>query len=359
MTKQPARFHFASAPDSWGVLDYPGPSWEQSYGNMLDEMVIAGYTGTELGPYGFLPTDSKVLENELTQRKLKLLGSFVPAALSDPASTKVVVDHVRKVGGLLAALGAPFLVLADAQSEERDRIAGRVPADGSKGWNANQWKQVAKVVAEAAQVTEDFGLDLVFHPHVSTYVETMKETEQFFDVTAATGIGLCLDTGHCAYAGGDSADEAEKYRDLLRFVHIKDVNETVLAEARRKELNFEQAIELNAFTIIGQGSIDFKEFFRVLEKNGYSGWMVVEQDVKFGADQSPASRKRRRQSPLPGTRRRRIGILGRRSWGESTLLATNPAAPHPSVGYRGSAGSRFRSHVGLTCMRSATIRLGP
>src|SRR5277367_2260070 len=141
-------------------------------------MDVAGYTGAELGPYGFYPTDPQVLEPELTQRKLKLLGSFVPAVLSDPASTKVVVEHIRKVGGLLAALGAPFLVLADAQSEERDRIAGRVPADGSKGWNADQWKQVAKVVSEAAAVTSEFGLDLVFHPHVSTHVETAAETEQ-------------------------------------------------------------------------------------------------------------------------------------------------------------------------------------
>jgi inosose dehydratase len=283
MTQDPSRFKFASAPDSWGVLDYPGPSWEQSYQKMLDEMVVAGYTGTELGPYGFYPTDPQVLEPELTQRKLKLLGSFVPAVLSDPASTKVVVEHIRKVGGLLAALGAPFLVLADAQSEERDRIAGRVPADGSKGWNAEQWKQVGRVVAEAAKVTQDFGLDLVFHPHISTYVETAAETEQFYDVTSATGIGLCLDTGHCAYAGDDSAEEAEKYRDILRFVHIKDVNEKVIAEVRRTEMNFEQAIEANAFTIIGQGSIDFPQFFQVLQKNGYSGWMVVEQDVKFGA----------------------------------------------------------------------------
>lgn len=283
MTQPPSRFKFASAPDSWGVLDYPGPSWEQSYQKMLDEMVMAGYTGTELGPYGFYPTDPNVLEPELNRRKLKLLGSFVPAVLSDPASTKVVVEHIRKVGGLLAALGAPFLVLADAQSEERDRIAGRVPADGSQGWNAEQWKQVGRVVAEAAKVTQDFGLDLVFHPHISTFVETMEETEQFFDVTSATSIGLCLDTGHCAYAGGDSAEEAEKYRDLLRFVHIKDVNQTVLGEVRRTEMNFEQAIAANAFTIIGQGSIDFPQFFRVLQKNGYSGWMVVEQDVKFGA----------------------------------------------------------------------------
>jgi inosose dehydratase len=287
MTKPSSRYNFASAPDSWGVLDYPGPSWEQSYQKMLDEMVVAGYTGTELGPYGFLPTDPTVLGGELAQRKLKLLGSFVPAVLSDPASSKVVVEHVRKVGGLLAALGAPFLVLADAQSDERDRIAGRVPADGSKGWSAEQWKQVAKVVAEAAAVTNEFGLDLVFHPHISTYVETPEETEQFFDVTSASKIGLCLDTGHCLYAGGDPVAEAEKYRDILRFIHIKDVNNSILEEVRRKEMNFEQAIEANAFTIIGQGSIDFPKFFQVLEKNNYSGWLVVEQDVKFGATVLP------------------------------------------------------------------------
>ena len=123
MTARSSRFKFASAPNSWGVLDYPSPSWDQSYQKMLDEMVSAGYTGTELGPYGFLPPDAKVLEGELSQRQLKLLGSFVPVVLSDPGSTKVVVDQIRIVGGLLAALGAPFLVLADAQSEERDRIA--------------------------------------------------------------------------------------------------------------------------------------------------------------------------------------------------------------------------------------------
>jgi len=282
-----SRFKFASAPDSWGVLDYPGPSWEQSYQKMLDEMVIAGYTGTELGPYGFFPTDPAVLGKELTQRNLKLLGSFVPVVLSDPASAKVVVEHIRKVGGLLAALGAPFLVLADAQSDERDRIAGRVPTDGSKGWNAEQWKQVAKVVSEAAAVTSEFGLDLVFHPHLSTYVETPEETEQFYDATAGSNIGLCLDTGHCLYSGGDPVAEAEKYRDILRFVHLKDVSEKVLVEVRRKEMNFEQAIEANVFTIIGQGSIDFPEFLRVLGKNDYAGWMVVEQDVKFGATRIP------------------------------------------------------------------------
>jgi inosose dehydratase len=282
-----SRFHFACAPDSWGVLDYPGPSWDQSYEKMLDEMVWAGYTGTELGPYGFFPTDPAVLKPQLDKRKLKLLGSFVPVVLSDPASAGVAVEHIRKVGDLLATLKAPFLVLADAQSDERNRISGRVPRDGSAGLSAAQWKNVAHVVEEAAKVSAEFGLDLVFHPHVATYVETPEECERFFDVTSHTGIGLCLDTGHCEYGHGDTVTEAAKFASVLRFLHIKDVDKKILEESRRKKLTFEEAIEDKVFTIIGQGSIDFPGLFRLLEKNNYSGWMVIEQDVKFGATVTP------------------------------------------------------------------------
>jgi len=280
-------FNFASAPDSWGVLDYPGPSWNQSYEKMLDEMVAAGYTGSELGPYGFFPTDPAVLKPQLDKRKLKLLGSFVPVVLSDPASAGIAVEQIRKVGNLLAALKAPFLVLADAQSEERNRISGRVPADDSAALTAAQWKNVAHVVEQAAKVASEFGLDLVFHPHVATYVETPKECERFFDVTSHTGVGLCLDTGHCVYGHGDAIAEADKFRSVLRFIHIKDVDAKVLEQSRRKKHTFEEAIEEKVFTVIGKGSIDFPGFFRLLVKNNYSGWMVVEQDVKFGATPIP------------------------------------------------------------------------
>ena len=283
MTDLKSRFHFACAPDSWGVLDYPGPSWEQSYEKMLDEMVEAGYTGTELGPYGFFPTDPAVLKPQLQKRNLQLLGSFVPVVLSDPASANLAVEHIRKVGDLLATLKAPFLVLADAQSDQRNRLSGRVPKDGSAGLTPAQWKNVAHVVEQAAKVCAEFDLDLVFHPHVATYVETPEECERFFDVTSHTGIGLCLDTGHCEYGGGDTVTEAAKFASVLRFLHIKDIDRKILEEARRRKLTFEEAIEEKVFTIIGQGAIDFPGLFRLLEKNNYSGWMVIEQDVKFGA----------------------------------------------------------------------------
>ena len=282
MNRLDQRFLFASAPDSWGVLDYPGPSWEQSYEKMLDEMVEAGYSGTELGPYGFFPTDADVLQAQLKKRKLNLLGSFVPVKLGDPASGRAVLERIHQVGKLLATLKAPFLVMADDQSVERNRFSGRAHDADCPVLTPEQWRHVGKLVADAEKVANEFGLDLVFHPHVATYVETPEECERFFDATSHTNVGLCLDTGHCVYGLGDSVREAEKFKSKLRFVHLKDCNEKVLKEARSKKWTFEEAIEHKVFTIIGQGDIDFPGFFRTLERNGYSGWCVVEQDVKFG-----------------------------------------------------------------------------
>jgi inosose dehydratase len=287
MSELNARFQFASAPDSWGVLDYPGPSWEQSYEKMLDEMEQAGYTGSELGPYGFFPTDPQILRPQLERRNLKLLASFVPVKMTDPGASKSVMERIRKVGGLLAALKAPFLVIADDQSNERNAFSGRVYDKDCPTLTAGQWKHIGNIVADAEKVANEFGLDLVFHPHVATYIETPEECERFYDATSHTNVGLCLDTGHCVYGHGDSVKEAEKYKDKLRFVHIKDCDVKVLEQARQNKWTFEEAIEHKVFTVIGEGNINFPAFFRTLVKNGYSGWSVVEQDVKFGATPIP------------------------------------------------------------------------
>ena len=275
------RFLFASAPDSWGVLDYPGPSWEQSYEKMLDEMVEAGYRGTELGPFGFFPTDPEVLREQLAKRSLDLLGSFVPVQMDNP-DPGPVLERIKKVGALLASLDASFLVMADDQSPGRNRFSGRAYDEGCPSLSGEQWRKVGELVADAEKVANDFGLDLVFHPHVATYVETPEECEKFFNAAARTSVGLCLDTGHCLYGQGDPVEEAIKYKNRLRFVHIKDCSVSVLGDARREKWTFEEAIEHKVFAIIGKGDIDFPAFFRTLVDIGYSGWSVVEQDVKFG-----------------------------------------------------------------------------
>jgi len=172
--------------------------------------------------------------------------------------------------------------MADDQSTERNAFSGRAKDPGCPTLTAEQWRHVGKVVADSEKVANEFGLDLVFHPHVATYVETPDECERFFDATSNTNVGLCLDTGHCLYGQGDSVTEAEKYKSKLRLVHIKDCDGAVLQESRHNKWTFEEAIEHKVFTVIGQGDIDFLAFFRTLAKNGYSGWSVVEQDVKFG-----------------------------------------------------------------------------
>ena len=146
------------------MLDYPGPSWEQPYERMLDEMMEAGYAGTELGPYGFFPTDPNILEPQLAKRSMKLLGSFVPVKMGDPASGAAVMERIRKVGKLLATLGAPFLVMADDQSDERNRFSGRAHDKDCPVLTADQWKHVGKIVADARESSERVRTGSCFPP---------------------------------------------------------------------------------------------------------------------------------------------------------------------------------------------------
>ncbi|MGC2701004.1 MAG: TIM barrel protein, partial [Candidatus Acidiferrales bacterium] len=282
MAKSPEQICFASAPVSWGVQDDPGPAWEQPYEQILGEIVSAGFTGAELGPFGYFPTDPGILSEALQRFGLTMLSSFVPVPITEPSRVEKVIEHVRKVSALLSALGARLLVLADCQTPQRREIAGRVPVDGSKSLALDQWKQVAAVIRQVEQAAADFGLHVVFHPHVATFVETPMEVERLFDALATTQVGLCLDTGHCVYGGGEPVEEARKYRSLLHYVHIKDIDAGVLGEARRQKLDFAQAIGAGVFSRIGNGCIDFDGFFRFLAESSYSGWAIVEQDVIYG-----------------------------------------------------------------------------
>src|SRR5262249_8825398 len=149
-------------------------------------------------------------------------------------------ERIKKVGDLLAALKAPFLVLADDQSEGRNAFSGRADDPQCPRLSSEQWKHVGSLVASAEKVANDFGLDLVFHPHVATHVETPEECEKFFDSTSHTNVGLCLDTGHCLYGKGDPIQEAKKFRSKLRFVHVKDCDQNILEQARANRWTFEE-----------------------------------------------------------------------------------------------------------------------
>ncbi len=169
----------ATAPVSWGIMEVEGWARQQTYGEVLDEMVQAGYTGTELGPYGFLPTDSQELKRELEKRKLTLLGAFVPLPLGHVERHPDGMRDALEIARLLASNGAPYVVLADELSEKRMAVAGSAgPADG---FTDAQWEDAARLISCIAKAARELGVRAVFHHHAGTNIETPAEVARLLD----------------------------------------------------------------------------------------------------------------------------------------------------------------------------------
>ncbi len=267
----------ATAPVSWGILEVEGWARQQTYAEVLDEMVRAGYVGTELGPYGFLPTDPAVLRAELQKRNLSLIGAFVPLPLKDPARKQEAMRSAVEVAELLSACGAPFVVLADELNTSRMNVAGS--ATRQDGLNQTEWKGAAALISEIASVMKGMGLRSVFHHHAGTYIETPEEVAQLLSLTDPSLLGICLDTGHYLYGGGDPVQFAREHASRIWHLHLKDVHLNILNEVRRNKIPYLDAIRQGVFCELGKGDVDLVGVIRELEKANFDGWAVFEQDI--------------------------------------------------------------------------------
>ena len=268
----------ATAPVSWGVMEVEGFNGQKSYGEVLDEMVQAGYAGTELGPYGFLPTDPKQLTSELAKRRLSLLGAFVPLPLAHVEQHEAAVQSAMEVARLLAQAGAPYLVLADAMNAARMAVAGSVD-DARDGMSAHTWDGAAHLLTRIAHSARELGLTPVFHHHCGTFIETPAEVHRLLAMTDPELLGLCLDTGHYFYGGGDPVECARMYGKRIRHLHLKDVRPSVLETVRRKRIPYLDAIRAGVFCELGEGGVNLAGVIQQLNAAGFSGWAVFEQDV--------------------------------------------------------------------------------
>ena len=267
-----------NAPVSWGIMEVEGWNGQQAYGDMLDELVKAGYAGTELGPYGYFPTEPEALCHALATRKLALVTAFVPIALADAATHEAGFAEALKTAQLLAAAGARSLVLADAMSKERMAIAGRADA-ARDGLSDAQWEHAAAIVTRVAKACRELGLAVSFHHHAGTYIETPAEIARLLASTDAELLGLCLDTGHYFYGGGDPLEAVHQYGARIRHLHLKDVQSPVLDAVRRDGVDFLEAVRRGVFCELGQGAIPFPQIIEGLQASGYDGWAIVEQDT--------------------------------------------------------------------------------
>lgn len=297
-----------NAPCSWGSLEFEGLEGKAiGYAQMLDELAATGYGGTELGDWGYMPTDPAALHAELTRRGVALAGAFVPVALKNPAAHGPGETKVLQVANLLAAVQQraqgetpPFLVLADDNGTEpiRTRHAGRVTP--AMNLTDTEWGVYAAGANRiAAAVKRDAGLPTVFHHHCAGYVETPDEIATLLARTDPALLGLVFDTGHGTFGSGDytgaSALRAlERFADRIWYLHFKDCEPRVAAQSRAEGWDYFAAVRQGVFCELGQGCVDFRSIVEWLRRREYRGWVLVEQDVLPGLGSPKESARRNR-----------------------------------------------------------------
>ncbi len=275
----------ANAPCSWGVLEFDLSGQAAGYEQVLNEIQETGYEGSELGDWGFMPSTPQELKAALDQRKLAMVGAFVPVFLKDPSKHAAGADLAVKTAKLMVDAGYTnaFIVLADDNGsvQERTLNAGRVTADF--GLSKLEWQIFAAGAnLVAAEVKAKTGLRTVFHHHCAGYVETPAEVDQLLALTDPSLVGLVLDMGHYQFGGGDPLAALKKHKSRIWHIHFKDCHPEIATKARTEGWDYFQSVGNGVFCELGKGGVNFPGITEELIKQEYSGWITVEQDVLPG-----------------------------------------------------------------------------
>ena len=277
-----------NAPCSWGII-YPHGNrmpWRQ----YLDEVAAAGYRGTELGPFGYLPKDAGLLRDELARRDLTLIGVTHVHSFSDPASGPRLLETLDDLARLLSDLGAGHLVIMD---ESEDYPPGREGVLDAAGWGA-----MMAMIRDAQRLVEgEHGLKLSFHPHVLTAVEYEAQIDRML---AETAIDLCFDTGHHAFRDQDALAYMDRVFDRIAYMHLKNVDAAVRARVSAGTLAAVDAYAAGIMCPLPDGVVDIRKAVEMLEARGFDGPVVVEQDVADNGAESPLELARRNLEYLKG-----------------------------------------------------------
>ncbi len=260
---------------NWGFD--PLYTWVRTpaFAQMLDEMAEAGYQGTEIS-YNF-PDDSAALARELQARNLAPAATFHAVNVRNVANHDAALASTMRVADRLQRLGSEVLILSDEVSPDRIRVAGRVARRDMLGENA--WRAMADGLDRIGDALRQRGMKAVFHPHVATYVETREEIDRLCDLTDPALLMLCPDTGHLAYGGADAEQLFSDYRKRIGYMHLKDIDGTVLERVRRERLDFVEAVRLGMFVELGSGIVSIPRIIEALRAANYASWIIVEQDA--------------------------------------------------------------------------------
>ena len=260
------------APIAWSNDDMPELGGDTSLEQCLQEASKAGFSGIESG--GKFPKNSKELLPKLEKEKLKLCSGWYGAQLLKN-TPKEEFNLMRDQLNLFKDCNAPCIVFA----EVTDSVQGdpNIPLSKRPKLNEEAWEKFIFRINEISKMMTDEGLPLAYHHHMGTIIETESETSRLIESTN-DNVKLLIDTGHMLFARGNSVKLAENFGERLIHVHCKDIRKNILNNSLKNDSTFRQAFLDGAFTVPGDGCIDYEPFLKVLKSNNYEGWLVVEAE---------------------------------------------------------------------------------
>lgn len=297
-----SRPFIANAPVSYGAFEITvgvDPSVPDPI-TLLDWVSEADYVGIDLGPLGYLGT-GELLASRLSDRGLALAGGYLELPFSEPAKLDAELANLDALLSIFDSVAdgpvAPKPTLADAGSPARSRYPGRAALDRSIGLDDAGWERFARGLARAVERCRAGGYEPTFHHHTATYVEAQWEIERLLELS---DIGLCLDTGHLLLGRGEPLAAIREWGERINQVHLKDARLSTLEKIVAEAAPVEEIWRRRAFCALGEGDIDIAKVLDALTQIGYSGWLVVEQDVLPDPDNpdQPAIEQRRNREYL-------------------------------------------------------------
>ncbi len=264
------------APIAWSNDDMPELGGKTSLEQCLSEARIAGFSGVEFG--GKFPLDSKLLLPKLNKEKLTLCSGWYGAHLLKN-SVKDEFELMKKQLMLFKECKSPCMVFAEVTNS----IQGNpnIPLSKRHILSKDEWSTLINKINEIAKIMEDQNMPLAYHHHMGTVIETEEDTYRLIENTKDC-VKLLIDTGHMLFAQGNYNKVTEDLISRIIHVHCKDIRKEILDDVLKNDLSFREAFLNGAFTVPGDGCIDYKPFLNILKKNNYKGWIVVE------AEQDPA-----------------------------------------------------------------------
>jgi len=268
--------NLANAPVSWGVdyaEDPKNPPWDK----VMSEIADAGYKFTELGPYGYYPTNPTRLRGEFSTRGLTVVAGFVFQVLHEPSKANDVLDVATRTVKLLSAVGGKYLVTIDHICEERMETAGR--RDLAKRLDKPRRLHMIDLIDRIADMALEHGVTPVIHQHAGCYVEFEDELEIVADALDPNKVGFCIDTGHMAYAGINPVEFYRRHAKRVKYFHFKDIDMATHARTLTNKIPFLEAVAQNIFCPMGKGVVNWPALAAALRENEFQGAATVEQDI--------------------------------------------------------------------------------